>query len=693
MRFSSGLLLAATAALVAACDPPAPEICGDGVRVGGEVCDDGNLADGDGCDAACSAATCLVPVTYPTIAEGLADAACPTLYLSPGTYTELVTISRDVTIVGGGAESAILDGDSAGTVVTVGAAATVTLRGITISGGQAAAGGGIVNDGTLTLDEVTVSDSVAVAELPRGGGIFNRGMLALTASVVTRNHLSLPADHDAHLAELPGAGIYSDGGMVRLDRGSRVEANEIATTGEGEIRGSGCGIFAKDASVVITGGSAIRDNTIDIESRREGASAGGAGLSLIGGSLTLDGGSAIEGNVATTSGGASEGISAAFGVGFAASDASVHLDAAFVRNNRAVARGAHHSNALGGGGYVASGSLLVSGTEITGNTARAEGIGNGTAIAEGGGLYLYTGARISDSRLSSNIVTTETESATASCFAAAGAIEAMPYMNESIVLERSTLDGNMVQSSGGYAEAGAIGANPFFLSGPAATVEVVQTTLSNNLVSGFLSAQGGAASARGGIDNGMVTLRFVNSTISGNRVDSPAGTASAGAVMGVTLSGATKINVHLASTTITGNSATGMIARSGGLFMQQRSTAEPVTCTLQNSIVAGNTAATDADCESTGAAITSGGYNLLGALGGCALGGDPTGNVTGEARLGPLGDNGGPTRTHALMAGSPAIDAGNPAGCSDVAGAVLAVDQRGQPRAAGGRCDIGAFEK
>ena len=53
------------------------------------------------------------------------------------------------------------------------------------------------------------------------------------------------------------------------------------------------------------------------------------------------------------------------------------------------------------------------------------------------------------------------------------------------------------------------------------------------------------------------------------------------------------------------------------------------------------------------------------------------------ARLGALADNGGPTATHALLRGSPALDRGG--GCPTV-------DQRGLPRALGGRCDIGAYE-
>jgi hypothetical protein len=61
--------------------------------------------------------------------------------------------------------------------------------------------------------------------------------------------------------------------------------------------------------------------------------------------------------------------------------------------------------------------------------------------------------------------------------------------------------------------------------------------------------------------------------------------------------------------------------------------------------------------------------------------------------LGPLADNGGPTKTHALLPGSPAIDAGDPTSVGGANGVPL-FDQRGAPfaRIAGGRIDIGAYE-
>ena len=82
-----------------------------------------------------------------------------------------------------------------------------------------------------------------------------------------------------------------------------------------------------------------------------------------------------------------------------------------------------------------------------------------------------------------------------------------------------------------------------------------------------------------------------------------------------------------------------------------------------------------------------------------ALYSDFDGPVTvADPLLGPLANNGGPTQTHALVVGSPAIDRGNPNGCLDSTGAPLQTDQRGLPRAFDGNgdgraaCDIGAFE-
>jgi len=73
-----------------------------------------------------------------------------------------------------------------------------------------------------------------------------------------------------------------------------------------------------------------------------------------------------------------------------------------------------------------------------------------------------------------------------------------------------------------------------------------------------------------------------------------------------------------------------------------------------------------------------------------------SGDLNGKnPKLGTLRNNGGPTQTMALQAGSPALDAGNPAGCRDFGGTLLKTDQRGQRRPGGTEttgCDMGAYE-
>src|SRR6185295_17396641 len=119
----------------------------------------------------------------------------------------------------------------------------------------------------------------------------------------------------------------------------------------------------------------------------------------------------------------------------------------------------------------------------------------------------------------------------------------------------------------------------------------------------------------------------------------------------------------------------------------------------RNNIIAGNTATTSApDARGT---FTSRGHNLIGDGSGSS-GFTGTGDQVGtsalpiNALLAPLGNNGGPTQTRALLPGSPAIDSGdncvteNP-GCFTTP---LTTDQRGAGflRNSGASVDIGAFE-
>ena len=107
---------------------------------------------------------------------------------------------------------------------------------------------------------------------------------------------------------------------------------------------------------------------------------------------------------------------------------------------------------------------------------------------------------------------------------------------------------------------------------------------------------------------------------------------------------------------------------------------------LDNSVLANSTIS---DCEGD----FSGSFNLIEADNCTQVNGQSSTIITGvDPMLGPLADNGGPTRTHALIAGSPAVDSGDDPNCP-------ATDQRGFSRPADGdgdstaTCDMGAFEK
>ena len=119
--------------------------------------------------------------------------------------------------------------------------------------------------------------------------------------------------------------------------------------------------------------------------------------------------------------------------------------------------------------------------------------------------------------------------------------------------------------------------------------------------------------------------------------------------------------------------------------------ASPGTVTISNSIIADQAAGTS-DCQSaSGGLLASGDYNIeSGTTCGFAQTNDQQNVSAAALALGALANNGGPTDTHALMAGSVALDAIPNAtnGC----GTTVTQDQRGEARPASGACDIGAFE-
>ncbi|MDJ1179647.1 Ig-like domain-containing protein, partial [Roseofilum sp. BLCC_M91] len=184
----------------------------------------------------------------------------------------------------------------------------------------------------------------------------------------------------------------------------------------------------------------------------------------------------------------------------------------------------------------------------------------------------------------------------------------------------------------------------------------------------------GSSGDGGGIFNSSTgTIDIINSTISGN------GTGVDGG--GIFNSSTGTVNVT--NSTISGNG--GGVGPGGGIFNFSTG-----TINVTNTIIAGNTAGSNPDVSGT---FVSNGFNIIGdTTGSTGFGGtDITGVAANTVINTTLADNGGITQTHALIAGSPALDAGNN---SDVPGTIT-TDQRGTSfaRISNGTVDIGAYEQ
>lgn len=306
-----------------------------------------------------------------------------------------------------------------------------------------------------------------------------------------------------------------------------------------------------------------------------------------------------------------------------------------------IRNGSEPTGAAGGGGVSNEGKTTFTETIITGN-----GTGSG-----GGGVSNASGATAAfvDSMVSGNV-------------AAASGGGVRNGLGATSSFTDTTITGNTAQVSGGG--------------------------VSNDGVAGFTNStiSGNASVGEGGgvFNSAGAAATIFNSTVSGNRSNQSGGGVHGGTT---TLANAT-VTANVADSDANGMGDGGGVAGTG------------TALTVKNSVIGGNTdsspppAVVSPDCQAT---VTSQGYNLIGTNAGCTVTagpGDKLGTVAAPIApgLAPLADKGGPTLTHALLAASPAHNAGSPAPPGGSGDACTATDQRGVPRPQGGRCDMGAYE-
>lgn len=506
--------------------------------------------------------------------------------------------------------------------------------------------------GQLDIDRSLTIDGSALASPVRISGNNKYRVFAAHDNVVVTLRGLVIADGQTPPDGLCGGGIFNEARLTVT--GCTVTSNTTSCNGGG-IRNLG--------TLTVNGGSVISSN--------QGDYGGGIDSHEPSGDLTLVR-CTFEGNTASGDGG-----------GLINHDATVQITGLSLLSRSASGAGPtlgfgpagagslpcrfedNSAGASGGGIAIYGGSLTVAGCAFIGNTAQ---VNNGGAIMNGSGaLTIEASTFTENSAFAGGAVYHDNGAAlvTGSSFSAnwasseGGAIQ--QYENGTMTVEDCTFDSNSASGpdrgwGGAIRNWGTLTLNRSTFTGNTAQWSggAVENLVGALTVSSC-TFTGNSASVGGGIANGGVgTLTVGNSTFSANTASSYGG------------------GIHnqdgvltLTNVTLAGNSSGG----GGGI-----SNSDDGTLNYRNTIVAGSPGG--GDCLSSGT-IGENVHNLV-QDGSCS----PL--LTGDPRLSPLANNGGPTETHALQPDSPAVDLGDPATC-------LATDQRGEARD-DWACDIGAFE-
>jgi hypothetical protein len=274
--------------------------------------------------------------------------------------------------------------------------------------------------------------------------------------------------------------------------------------------------------------------------------------------------------------------------------------------------------------------VTIRNSQITGNTSGDDG--GGIYVEDTGGPLL-----IEDSVISGNTATSR-----------GGGIYFYDP-DDSLIINRATISGN---------NAGVAGGGIYLYDTDGDPVRISDSTLSGNT-----AGTGGGAYFYGPDD----PVEIIGSTVSGN---------AAQVGQGGGLNFYNNYSVNLRHVTIVDNSASGV---GGGVYAYE-------SIAIEHSVVANNTSSDSADLA-TGDNSIDLRFSLVENTGTASINDNGGNQFSVDPLLGPLANNGGSTLTHLPLAGSPAIDSGDPTFVGPPT-----TDQTGNPRIVGGAVDLGALE-
>jgi parallel beta-helix repeat protein len=300
-------------------------------------------------------------------------------------------IKKNLTISGPGAGQLTISGNNASREFEVASGMQVTLSGLTMSNGQGVIGGGILNNGTLTVSYCTLSANHAnvpsTKTFNEGGGIDNFGALTVSNSTLSNNGTTGT-----------GGGIKSSGNLtisnssVLGNTGGGIDCGATTTISGSTVSqnsgGQGAGIINHSNGTMNLTGCTVSHNT---------ATRGAGGIDNQG-TLTISGGSTISDNTSPDSAGGIHNLNGTLTITGSSllRNSGVNGGGVYTEGGRAVVNingGSTLSNnsasGNGGGIYVYSGSLTVDGSTIGGSPSFA----NSAGLA-GGGIYVNTYATV-----------------------------------------------------------------------------------------------------------------------------------------------------------------------------------------------------------------------------------------------------------------------------------------------------------